>query len=113
MKGTGWEAKKIRQHTFLWALGPEATLEITRLEYQREQDKIKIDKLFKLHNRYNLPKKNKFNSRGDFFVHNKQPRKHRKTTGRKLIELEQECDIPDFSTKLLISNPKMSMTCRR
>ena len=42
--------KKIEQDV-LWALGPEATHQITRSEYQTEPNKIEIDKIMKQYNR--------------------------------------------------------------
>ena len=83
MTGTECNTKEEKiQQDFLWALEPEATRQITGSEYETDPDIIKIDKLIKLYNRYNLPKKNTYNSRGHFFGQNKQIRKHRKITGR-------------------------------
>ena len=74
MTGTNkWNTKQTEkiQQDFLWALGPETTHQIARSEYQTDPDNIRIDKLIKLYNRYYLPKRNKDNSRGDFFAQNK------------------------------------------
>ena len=56
---TKWNRKEKKiQKDFHWALGPEATHQITRSEYGTEPDKIKIDQRIKLYNRYHLPKRN-------------------------------------------------------
>ena len=52
----GGKRKKIQQD-FLWALGPEAAHQTAQSEHQIKPDKIKIDKLIKLQNRYYLPKR--------------------------------------------------------
>ena len=83
MTGADWNTKKEKlQQDFLWALGPESTHQITQSEYQTDPDNKKIDILIKLHNKFYLPKRNKYSSRGDFFRRNKQVRKHRKATRR-------------------------------
>ena len=43
-------------------MGAQAKHQITRSENQTEPDKIEIDKLFNLYNRYYLPERNKYNS---------------------------------------------------
>ena len=84
MPGTDeWNNKQEKiQQDFLWALGHKATHQIIRSEYRTDPDNIKIDKPIKLYNRCYSSKRNKYNSRGDFFVQNKQIRRHRKTTAR-------------------------------
>ena len=61
------KAKKIQQEYSWWALGPEATHQITKSDYRTDSDNIELDKLLKLYNRYYLPERNEYNSRGDFF----------------------------------------------
>ena len=39
------------QQDFLWALGPEATHQITQSENRTEPDNIKLEKLIKLYSR--------------------------------------------------------------
>ena len=64
MNGTEWEVKEEKiQEDFLWALGLETAHQIIQSENRNEPDKIKIDKLIKLYNRYYLPKRNTENSR--------------------------------------------------
>ena len=48
---TQWNAEKIQQD-FLWAVRPGTTRQITKSEHRIVPDKIKVDKLLKLYNRY-------------------------------------------------------------
>ena len=75
MPGTDeWNSKQEKiQQDFLWALGTEATQQITRSEYRTKSDNIKIDKLIKLYNRYYIPKKKQIQ-------HNTYDRKNKKNT---------------------------------
>ena len=103
------ECKRKKYNKFFWALGAEATHQLTRSEYRTEPDKIKNDKLINSYNRYYLRKRNEYNSRGDFFGRSKQTRKHGKATGTNCTKV-LECDFPEISNKLLISKFITSIT---
>ena len=106
------QEEKIQQG-FLSALRPEATQQITRIEYRTEPDKNKIVKLLKLYNRYYLPKRDEYNSRGDFFRAKQRDTETPESNLEKLLELEKECNFPEFSTKLPISKFITSITYRK
>ena len=87
---------KKEQQDFLWALGPEATHQMTRSEYQTEPDKIKIDKLLKKYNRYYLLKKYKNNSRGNFFWAKQADMETPEDHWEKMIDLEKGMGFSGF-----------------
>ena len=111
MTGTNkWNTKQKKiQQDFLWALGPEATHQITKSDYRTDPDNIRIDKLIKPYNRNSLPKINKDKSRGNFFCA-KQIDTKTPDHWQKLLELEEECKFPQFSTEILISKLTPSIT---
>ena len=52
LTGTEWNTKEEKiEQDFLWALGPEATHQLTQSENRTDPKNIKIDKLFKLYDR--------------------------------------------------------------
>ena len=88
--GIEWDTKEQKtQRDFLWALGPQTTHQATRSKNPAEPDKIVIDKLTKLYNRYYLPKRKKYTSRGGYYGRNKQTRKNWETTGRPPGEVDR------------------------
>ena len=78
----------MKQDLFL-ALGHKATHQLGRCDYQTEPDILKLDKLFKLYNRYYLRKSNKCNSR-DFFRSKQTDTQTPDDYRRNLIELQKE-----------------------
>ena len=60
MTGTEWNTKEEKiQQDFLWALGPEATHQMTPSEVRTDRHNIKVDKFIKCYNGYYLLKWNK------------------------------------------------------
>ena len=84
-------------------MGLEETHQITQSEYRTEPDKSKIDKLIKLYNRFYLPKRKKYNSRGDIFWAKQTDKNRQKTNWEKSTELKKDCDSRDLSTEILRS----------
>ena len=114
LNGTEWEEEEEKiQQDFLLAVGPEARHQITRYEYRTEPDNFKIDKFFKLYNRYYIPKGNKYNSRGEFFWAKQTDTETPDDHWEKLIEREKACNFPDFSTELPKSKLITSITHRK
>ena len=115
MPGTGeWNTKqKNIQQDFLWALRPEPTHQTTKSQNRSDPDNIKIDKLIKLHNKYYLAKRNKYNPRGDFFWAKQTDKNTPEDHWQKVLELEKECNFPEFSTELLMSKIVTSLTDRK
>ena len=101
---------KKRQQDLLWALGPEATHQITRSKQRTNPGNFKIDKLIELYNRHYVPKRNKYKSR-DFFWAKQRYRDIGRTL--KFLELEKECICPEISTELPISKIITSITDRK
>ena len=88
-----WNTKEpeIRQD-FIWRAGPSAIEIITKGEFNTDPDTIKTEKLIQLFRELYMPKRNTYNSRGDFFwakqEENETPEEHWKklvTLGKKTV----------------------------
>ena len=114
MTGTEWNTKeeKIQQDS-LWTLEPKETHQITGSQYRTDTENIKRDKLIELCNTYYSPKRNKYKSRGDSFWAKQTDTETPEDHWKKLIELEKECDFPEFSEELLISKFITSITDKK
>ena len=65
---SGWAGEeRAIQEDFIWGVGPEALVQITRAEYKTHRDSKKIKDLIRLCTEYYLPKRNTHHNRGDFF----------------------------------------------
>ena len=111
MPGTDeWNTKQEEiQQDFLRALTIEAVHQIPSSEHLTDPDNIKIDKLINLYNRYYLPKKNKYNSRGVFLAiqtDKETPEDH----WEKLFAFQKERHFPELSNELLLSKFTTSIT---
>ena len=105
MTGTEWITKEEKiQQDFLWALGPEATHQITRFEDRTEQYKIR--QINQITQQKLFTKRNNNNSRGDFWA---------KQTDKETPEdhWEKASEFIDSSTELLISKFKTSIADRK
>ena len=114
MTGTGTNTiEETIQQNFLWVLGPIAAHQIPRTDHRIDLDNNKAEKLIKINNRYYLSKRKEYNSRGDFVWTKQTNMEALDDILVKLIEFEKECDFPDFSTELLISEFITSTTDRK
>ena len=59
--------KQATQEDFIWGVGPEALYQITWAENKTEPDSIKIKDLIRLFTEFDMPKRNTYHNRGDFF----------------------------------------------
>ena len=86
---TGWTGKeKAIQEDFNWGVGPEALYQITRAEYKTDPDSIKIKDLIRLF--LDLPKRNTYHNRGDFFWAKQTEEETPEDFWRRLIEIEMQ-----------------------
>ena len=92
------------QQDFLWALEPEATHQITKSECRTNPNKIKIKKLFKLYNRYYLPKRNKYNPRGDLFWAKQTGTEAPEDHWEKYLEIEKNAISRSLAQNCLYQN---------
>ena len=112
----GWttETETQIQEDFIWGVGPEALYQITRAEYKTEPDSIKIKDLIRLYTEHNLPKRNTYHNRGDFFWAKQSENETPEEFWRRLIELEKECNFGTISAEeLLISKYMTAITDKK
>ena len=101
------------QQGFLRAPAPKTKHQITRSKNSTAPNKIKIDKLIKVYNSYYLPKRNKNNSRRHFFWTKQTGTEKLENHWEKLIEIKEERNLPDFSTKIVLLKILTSITDRK
>ena len=87
---TNWAGKEqATQEDFLCGVGPEALYQITRAEYKKEPDSIKVKNLIRLLTEFCMSKRNTYHNRGDFFWPKQTEDEIPEEFWRRLFEIEK------------------------
>ena len=109
-----WTGKEQAIQDFTWGVGPEAVYQITRAEYKTEPDTVNIKDLIRLFTEFYMPKRNTYHNRGDFFWTKHTGEKGPEQFWRRLIEIEEECNLNTISAEeLLISKYMTAITDKK
>ena len=104
-----WNGKEQAvQEDFIWGLGPEALYQINRADYKTEPDSIKVKDLIRLFIEFDMPKRNTYHNRGDFFWAKQTEDETPEDFWRRLIEIEKECCFNAISTEELLISKYMT-----
>ena len=112
---TNWNGKEQAvQEDFIWGVGTDAIYQITRAEYKKEPDSIKLKELIRLFTEFYTPKRNTYHNRGVFVWAKQTEDETPEEFWRQLIEIGKECNFNAVSAEeLLISKYITAITDKK
>ena len=106
---SGWAGKKqAKQEDFICGVEPEVLVQIIRAEYKTDPYSKKIKDLIRLYTEYDLPKRNTYHNREDFFWVKQSEEQTPEDFCRRLIEIEKESNFNTISAQELLFSKNMT-----